>query len=224
MKIPARCLVILVVVAFAPAIQGQVLTYSFTGGSTAPTTSHASLAGSVFSGNAGSPASGSSSPTFTAGTSGGYFSATGWTGSAPGTNYFQFTITPAEGFAVTLTSLSFGYRASSTGPNAIAFRSDADGYSTNLVSTSLTRDSTWYDSSSLTLTSTTFTTATTFRLYGSGASSTAGTFRVDDVRLNGSVVSAIPEPSTYAVIAGATSLLGAVWWRRRQRDRTTPSR
>lgn len=220
MKVISRLALVLAFVA--PLSRAQVLTYSFTGRSTSPTTSQANLTGSVFSGNVGSPAAGDSTPTFTAGSGGGYFGADTWTGTAPGTNYFQFTITPAEGFAVTLTSLSFGYRATSTGPNAISFRSGSDSYSTNLVSSALTRDSSWHTSGSLTLTSTTITSATTFRIYGSGASSAGGTFRVDDVTLNGSI-SAIPEPSTYAAIVGAASLAGAIWWRRRQSGPPPPS-
>jgi hypothetical protein len=62
------------------------------------------------------------------------------------------------------------------------------------------------------------TTATTFRIYGSGASAGGGTFRVDDVTLNGtSGLAPIPEPSTFAVILGALALAGVALQRRRNK-------
>jgi hypothetical protein len=58
-------------------------------------------------------------------------------------------------------------------------------------------------------------TATTFRIFGSGASSSLGTFRVDDVTVNGAVT-AVPEPSTYAALLGGMALTGAIILRHRR--------
>jgi len=216
-------LLIYAVLAFGTAAHSQLVVYSF-GSTGAPTTSatsvSANLSASVFSGNLGSPATGGTTPLYTAGSGGSYFSATTWTGSAPGSNYFEFTLTPDSGYAFSATSVSFGYRATGTGPTAFAIRSSSDSYSSNLASGSITNDSLWYSSGALSITLSSVASATTLRIYGSGASAGGGTFRVDDVTIAGSVT-AVPEPSTYAAILGVVALLG-VMIRRRLAERVTP--
>lgn len=140
-----------------------------------------------------------------------------------GNNYIQFTVTPLSGSAFTPTSFVFNWERSGTGPGSVTLRSSADSYSSDLgsltgLSASLTTGN------SITITGlTNLTTATTFRLYGYGATATSGTGGFDtssnavNVQLNGT---AIPEPSTYAAIFGAVVLGGAVWHRRRQRQKT----
>lgn len=205
---------------FGCTAQAQIAVYSFgtAGSPTAGATSVASnLTASVFSGNLGTPAPGGTSPLYTAGSGGGYFAATAWTGTAPGSNYFEFTLTPNAGHTFAATSLTFGYRATSTGPTNFAVRSSTDAYASNLVSGTITGDSVWRSPGTLTITMSGMNTATTFRIYGSGASSSLGTFRVDDVTVNGSVT-AVPEPSTYAAILGFMVLISAII---RQRRRTS---
>jgi hypothetical protein len=193
------------------AASAQVVVYNF-GTTGSPTTSATAaapgLTASVFSGNLGTPATGGTSPLYSAGSGGSYFSASTWTGTAPGNNYFQFTLTPDFGQELDITGLTFGYRATATGPTAFTVRSSADGYVSDLISGSITGDSTWHDSGALAFTLSDLDQATTFRIYGSGASSTLGTFRIDDVTLSGSV-SAVPEPSTYALMFGFVVLVGA---------------
>lgn len=198
--------------------QGQIAVYSFgtAGSPTAGVTGVASsLTASVFSGNLGTPVPGGTSPLYTAGSGGGYFAAAAWTGAAPGSNYFEFTLTPDAGYTFSATSLTFGYRATATGPTNFAVRSSADAYASNLTSGTITGDSTWRSAGTLSITLSGMNTATTFRILGSGASSSLGTLRVDDVTINGSVT-AIPEPSTYAVILGVMVLTSAIIRRRRR--------
>jgi hypothetical protein len=149
---------------------------------------------------------------FSAGSGSYAISQSGWTGSAPGTNYFEFTLTPTSGFSVNLTSISFGNRSTTTGPTNYSFRSGSDSFVGNLNAGSLINDGSWYASGTQSV-SLTFTSATTFRLYASGASSAAGTFRVDDFTVNGSAT-AVPEPATVAAISGAVALLIAVFRRK----------
>ena len=203
--------------AMTCSVQAQIVIYSF-GTSGSPTTNASSTASdvsaSVFSGLNGTPATGSGSPVYSAGSGGSYFTATAWTGAAPGSNYFQFTITPDSGYSISTTTLTFGYRATPTGPTAYSIRSSADSYTANLASGSFTNDGNWSSVGSISITLSGLVSATTLRLYGSGASTAGGTLRVDDVGLSGTVT-AIPESSTYAAILGTVTLLGVVIWRRR---------
>lgn len=203
---------------FSVAGRAQILIYSFTSASTAPTAIAANLSGGPISTGGGVATTSNSSPVSSgyAGASGGYFvSDNGWTGASPGVNYFQFTVTPSANVAVSLTSLSFGYRESgtSTGPTAFTVRSSIDAYAADLAVGALTNsDNAWRNTGNTSVTLS-FTSATTFRIYASGAASATPTLRMDDLTLNGSVA-AVPEPATVAVALGLTAL-GAAWWRRR---------
>lgn len=204
--------------------RAQIVTYGF-GTALSPTTAATSvttnLAASTFAGNLGSPTLGSGTPVFSAGSGGSFFTASSWTGLAPGTNYFEFTLTPSAGHEFSLTSISLGYRVTGTGPTAFAVRSSADAYATSLTNSSIINDSAWHSSGTLSINLSSLTTATTFRIYGSGASSGSGTFRLDDVSLGGVVaLAAVPEPSTYATIVGAIVFAGVVVRRRSKSQRS----
>ena len=218
MKMMRLGFLIWAVLAIGGAAHAQVVVFGF-GSTGSPTTGATSVSSnitaSVFSGSVGSPATGGSSPLYTAGSGGSYFSATSWTGAAPGTNYFEFTLTPNSGYQLSITSLTFGYRATSTGPTAFAVRSNSDSYAANLASGTITNDAAWYSSGALSITLSGLSTATTLRIYGSGASAGGGTFRVDDVTVAGSVT-AIPEPSTSAAIIAVVALAGVMIRRHRR--------
>lgn len=219
---PLLCLVLTLTLGAAP-LPAQLVTYSFGPSSTpttAPTFLDPQLNGSAFSGLSGSPATGSSSPVYAAGSGGSYFTASTWTGAAPGANYFEFTLTPAVGYEFSVTGASFGYRATSSGPIAFALRSSADGFAADLASGTFVADSTWYASGTVPVSLAGLDSATTFRLYGSGASSSLGTLRVDDFTLTGGAT-AVPEPSTWATLLGAAALAAAAW-RRRTRSASFP--
>lgn len=192
----------------------QLAVYSFTG-NTANVTSVASnlSAGAISTNSSLSVSNGSPVSSGYAGASGSYYgSDNGW-GSAG--NFFQFTLMPAAGQSLSITGLSFGYRTSGTsGPNAFAIRSSNDNYAANLASGALTNtDTNWHSSGTVSITMSGITTATTFRIYGSGASTNTPTLRLDDIVINGALT-AVPEPASAVALLGLAGLLMAVIRRR----------
>ena len=162
----------------------------------------------------------------------GRFSFTGWplgatnlndvysslTGSINTAEYYEVTITPAAGFTVSFTSITFKSQRSGTGIRTYSVRSSADAYAANLpasISPANTKlsvqtgdifffniDSTTTSQagSTITLSGANFTNITSpvkFRFYGWNAEATGGTFSIDNVTFNG-------------VASGATSVTNAV--------------
>lgn len=115
----------------------------------------------------------------------GRYNAASWnTGSLDATAYFEFIITPNPGYQINFTSFVYTGQASGTGPNTFAFRTSRDGFVANVGSPSAT-------GTTISLTGAAYqgiTTATTFRYYGWGASSAAGTYSINDFTFNGTVV------------------------------------
>src|ERR1700730_2351050 len=118
--------------------------------------------------------------------------------SITGNDYIQFIVTPNAGFSFTPTSLVFSCDHSATGPGSLTLRSSADSFSTDLGSvTGLAASIT--TGNTITISSlTNLTMATTFRLYGYGATSAAGTGGFDtassvvNVQLSGTTAIATP--------------------------------
>jgi hypothetical protein len=123
--------------------------------------------------------------------------------------YFTFTITPASGFSVSFSDFVYTGQASGSGATSVAFRSSIDSFAGDIGTP--TTGGTTIDLSDSAYQN--LTTATEFRLYGWGASASGGTFSVNSFTFNGTV-SAVPEPSEYAGLAGA-GLIGFALWRRR---------
>jgi len=123
-------------------------------------------------------------------------------------NAFLFSITVDPGFSMDLTGFSFDDDASSTGPDTWELLINGNSVGTGTPGTNV---STSNQSGALALSGLTGT--VNFELDGTGASSSGGTYRIDNFQLTGSVV---PEPSTYAAIAGALVLGLAVLRRRRK--------
>lgn len=107
-----------------------------------------------------------------------------------GSAYFQFTITPNVGNAVSVTEINFGSRSTSTGPLAYAIRSSIDNYATNIAAGTLTNTSAWALKLNSINISSSIGTAITFRIYGyngtgSNIANTAN-WRIDDIAVLGS--------------------------------------
>jgi hypothetical protein len=109
-------------------------------------------------------------------------------------NYIQFTVTPNSGFSFSPTSFVFSWDRSAGGPSNVALRSSVDGYASNLGTVAVAASlNTGYTISIVGLNN--LTTATTFRLYGYGATGATGTGGFDcglsayNVILNGTTAS-----------------------------------
>ncbi|MDB4474791.1 PEP-CTERM sorting domain-containing protein [Opitutaceae bacterium] len=134
--------------------------------------------------------------------------------------YFSFTITVDSGYTMDLTSFSFDGNRSGTGPaNSVVevfLNSSSQGTSSAFVVTdesgAPSGETNTFDHTDLT--SVTATGQVEYRIYGYNASG-SGNFRVDNLTAIGTV-SAVPEPSSFAALAGL-AMLGFVATRRRSR-------
>ena len=113
------------------------------------------------------------------------YNATGWNSAAfDATDYFEFTIAPKSGAKINFVGFVYNGQAFPGGPTNFAFRSSIDGYAANIgVPTA--------NGTTILLSAAAFqgvTSAVTFRIYGWGASSGAGTFSINDFTFNGNVV------------------------------------
>lgn len=157
-----------------------------------------------------------------------------FTGDLDTSEYFEFSITPDNGFSYALSGITFSAGRTTTGPRQFVVRSDADNYATNLTAGAasplsivapnvfqLTDNSSTnlVAGQSITLSSGSFTnltTSRTFRIFAYNAEG-SGQFRIDNVAITGTV-SAVPEPATAAALGGAAALLAAVLVRRRKKS------
>lgn len=133
---------------------------------------------------------------YTSGTTGGAtdkaISTTGFNSTAINTaKYLQFTITPNANFAMSINSISFFDQKSGTGPTSWVLRSSLDGYVSDLNSPSPSTTSAAFSATpqavDLGINFQNITTSVTFRLYAYGASSSAGTWRLDNLTMDGSL-------------------------------------
>ncbi len=129
---------------------------------------------------------------------------------ANGSAYFEFTLTPAGGYAFNLTGISFGTRSTATAPQAYAIRSSIDNYTSDIVTGTIANNSNWSlkSHSGLSLSS---PSAVTFRIYGYNGTGTANAnttnWRIDDLVLsvNATVPTNISSLSALTLSNGALS-------------------
>ncbi len=118
------------------------------------------------------------------GASGQAISDTGWTGTGY-TAYFTVGLTVSNGHQVQLRNLQFVDRASATGPLTWRLRSSLDNYAADLASGAAHQN---FATNVISLASLAATTGTvTLRVYGQGASSASGTWRMDDLLVGGRI-------------------------------------
>jgi hypothetical protein len=105
-------------------------------------------------------------------------------------DYFTWTLDPADGYALNLDTLNYTGRKSGTGPQTLILRSSLDSFTADLSNASFadtgtnnTPVSVTFDSSFQNLTE-----AIEFRLFGYGGTGAAGTFSVNDFQFGGSLV------------------------------------
>ncbi len=144
----------------------------------------------------------------------------GWNDSDSG-NYIEFGFSVTEGYEVSLDALWLGSRASATGPHSMSIYSSIDGYSEAIVTFTLSGTS--YSNEVFDLSEIVELQAISgdfvIRIYGSDATSSAGTFRITDYYNNGSYTdvqfigtlseSAVPVPSAMLLLgSGLVALIG----------------
>ncbi len=124
-------------------------------------------------------------------------------------NTFGLRLTPEAGYGVTVTGITFDLRASSTGPSQWALSVGDVAVANGVTAASFTTHVTSFASA-------VFTQEFSLALTGTGASSSLGTLRLDNVQILGNIgpVSAVPLPAPIALMACALASLGA---RRRMR-------
>ncbi len=128
--------------------------------------------------------------------------------------FWEFSLT-GDGASFSLTDISFGSRSTASGPVSYSVRSSLNSYGSDLASGTVLANSAWSLQSPATTDTAGLPGETiTYRLYGFGGTTTASNWRIDDLAITVTVdASPVPEPTTYAGIAGGL-LLGFAVWRR----------
>ena len=135
--------------------------------------------------------------------------------SITGNDYIQFTVAPNAGATFTPTSFVFGWDRSNAGPSSLALRSSADGYAANLGSVTGLAALQTNGNTIIISGLNNIATTTTFRLYGYGATGTAGTGGFDvatnvvNVQLNGTTTTTSCTPPTISSLSPAAGIVGS---------------
>jgi Bacterial Ig-like domain/Ig-like domain CHU_C associated/Secretion system C-terminal sorting domain len=114
---------------------------------------------------------------------------------ASGTStYFEFTLTPASGYTVNLSTINFGTRATGTGPQAYSIKTSNNSFGANVATGTIANNSSWALMSNTTNVTSASGTALTVRIYGYNGAGSPGVgtanWRIDDLFLTVTVASA----------------------------------
>ncbi len=135
-------------------------------------------------------------------------------------SFFQFTITPSSGYALSITGLSFQAGRGGAGtPRGYVVRSSVDNFLSDLGTSDVTTVRPTFSNYNVGLSLTGLTTATTFRIY-TYAPGTIQSVEYDNVTLSGTssiIGAAAPEPSSFGLAASILPLAGVVFARRKRR-------
>jgi hypothetical protein len=161
----------------------MVINYTFESINTPVATDPASVSAGAF------VASGSRTLTYSASSTGNgqAISASQWSTNTTLSTYWEFTVS-GSGTTISPTNISWIYRNSATGPKNWLLRTSADGFSSDIATGSLNVDTLWYVQSANLSAVPSQSETVTIRIYGYNAGGTAGTFRVDNLVLAGTVV------------------------------------
>jgi hypothetical protein len=155
---------------------------------------------------------GPSTPGFVAGSPGRAYTANNWNVTAidPNNRYFTFTVAPQAGNQITISKFSFSNQRSSTGPVNFAIRSSSSNFSSDIVSGATALTPAFTTNQFLLSGFNNIQTPVEFRVYGFNASASTGTWRVDNVQLQGDITAAAPVPFEFSPSLGLVAL--GSWW------------
>lgn len=206
--------------AIAMPLKAQLVTYNFTGAtgdqtSQAPSSVALNMTASDITRGTGITASAASNS----------ISASNWsTGALDLNDYYSLTLTADSGFFLNLNTISFAERRSGTGIRDFSIRTSLDGFASDVFTASVPDDTFTRDQSFTFGPAFDSVSSITIRIYGYNAEGSTGTWRLNNHSVDGGLVvtgtvSAIPEPSTYALLG--LGLAGLIALRRLQRAAKT---
>jgi len=118
----------------------------------------------------------------------GTFNAQNWsTGTLDLTDYYSLTIQPKCGFEMTLTSLTLDEKRSNKGIRNWSIRSSLDDFATDLKTFHVPDDTNLRNAQTITFSFRHLTSPLEFRIYGFNAEAGTGTWRIDNVYINGNI-------------------------------------
>ena len=113
--------------------------------------------------------------------------------------YFEWTLTPSAGVAITVSQINFGSRSTGTGPQAYDIRTSLDNFATAAATSALANTSTWALLSNATSITGASGQAITFRIYGyngaGNASKSTANWRIDDLSVLATASGNVPVPT-----------------------------
>lgn len=122
----------------------------------------------------------------------GAFAASGWstTAALDANAYFQFGVTANNGFRVKIDSVLFAERRSGTGPVSVSIRTSLDNYAADIDTLGLPLNTLTRVNRRLRFNAANFNNlaGVSYRFYAYGASGPGGTWRMDSIRVFGSII------------------------------------